>query len=93
MRQTDLKLSSPSIGLLNALSAVAISGGGWRRRGVRGWVFTDELPPADRNVDALRQLAEVGRLRREDVRDAFREKPFYTHRITQFGQNILADAT
>jgi len=92
MGASDLKLSPLSIALLKALSALAASGRGWNRRGVRGWAFSDELPSADRTVDALRRLAEAERVRREDVRDPFRVQPTHIHRITQVGQNILADA-
>ena len=78
--------------LLMALSALAANGKGWNRRGVRGWAFTDELRTEDRSVEALRQLAAAGCIRREDVSDPFRVQPFHIHRIPQVGQNTLADA-
>src|SRR4051812_32978474 len=92
MHELSLKRSPHRMGLLKALSAFSANGKGWNRRGVLGWAFTDELRTEDRSVDALRQLAEAGCIRREDVSDPFRVLSFHIHRITQVGQNTLADA-
>lgn len=92
MNELTLRRSPLRVGLLNALSSLAANGKGWNRRRVRGWAFTDELRTEDRSVDALRQLADAGCIRREDVSDPFRVQPFHIHRITQVGQNTLADA-
>jgi|SRR5215212_7982246 len=93
MARVDISLSQTGVELLKTLSAHAANGKGWRRRGVRGWAFSDELPASVLGIETLRQLAADGRILREDVRDPFRTLPWCLHRITQKGQNIFADAT
>jgi hypothetical protein len=78
--------------LLRALSAFAGERKMWMRRGVRGWAFTDELPQSVILVDQLRRYAQTGLILRENASDPFRAAPMCLHRITQVGQNVVADA-
>ena len=79
------------IGVLRVLSAHAREETGWARKGVRGWVFTDEVPDALAGVN-LTDLAQLGFIVREDVRDPGRKLPLYLNRITQAGEDELAAA-
>lgn len=79
------------LGVLRILSVHAREGTGWARKGVRGWVFTDEVPDALAGVN-LTDLAQLGFILREDVRDPGRRLPLYLNRITQAGEDELAAA-
>lgn len=79
------------LGVLRILSAHARDGTGWTRKGVRGWVFTDEVPDGLAGVN-LTDLAQLGFIVREDVRDPGRKLPLYLNRITQSGEDKLAAA-
>jgi hypothetical protein len=89
--QQGKKLHPYSVELLAALSGFAINCDLWQRRGVRGWAFSEELSYWGLRVDMLVPLAQAGLVWREDVRDPYRSNPFCIHRITQAGQNVLAD--
>lgn len=77
------------LSVLRTLSAHAREGTGWARKGVRGWVFTDEIPDGLAGVN-LTDLAQLGFIVREDVRDPGRRLPLYLNRITQAGEDELA---
>jgi hypothetical protein len=79
------------LGVLRILSTVALEGTGWVRKGVRGWVFTDEVRDGLAGVN-LTDLAQLGFIVREDVRDSGRRLPLYLNRITQAGEDELAAA-
>jgi hypothetical protein len=89
--QTGKKLHEHGVELLSALSGFALKGELWQRRGVRGWAFSEELSYWGLRVDMLVPLAQAGLVWREDVRDPYRSNPLCIHRITQAGQNVLAD--
>lgn len=76
------------LGVLRTLSAHAREGMGWARKGVRGWVFTDEVPDGLAGVN-LTDLALLGFIVREDVRDPGRRLSLYLNRITQAGEDEL----
>jgi hypothetical protein len=78
--------------ILATLSAKVRGTQGWNRRGVRGWVFTDELghiPITDDN--RYPDLGARGLICREDVLDPGRKSPLYLNRITQMGEDHLAE--
>jgi hypothetical protein len=78
--------------ILAALSAKMRNGEGWTRRGVRGWVFTDELGSiAISNDNRYPDLAARGLICREDVQDPGRKAPLYLNRITQAGEDHIAE--
>jgi hypothetical protein len=77
------------LGVLRILSAHARQGTGWARKGVRGWVFTNEVPDGLAGVN-LTDLAQLGFIVREDVCDPGRRLPLYLNRITQAGEDELA---
>lgn len=79
------------LGMLRILRSHAREGTGWARKGVRGWVFTDEVPDGLAGVN-LTDLAQLGFIVREDVRDPGRKLPLYLNRITQAGEDELAAA-
>jgi hypothetical protein len=81
--------SSEKLALLKVLSTRVRAGAGWGRKGVRGWIFTDEFP-SSLAVEHLRELEQGGFLAREDVSDPFRGVPLYLNRITQSGENEVA---
>jgi hypothetical protein len=77
------------IRVLRMLRSLPLEGKGWTRKGVRGWVFTDEVQDGLAGVN-LRDLLQLGMIVREDVRDPGRRLPLYLHRITQVGEDELA---
>lgn len=79
------------IQVLTLLGAAAAQGAGWTRRGVRGWHFTDEMGRIFLAGVHLAQLAREGLVERDDVGDPGRKNPLYVHRITQAGENLLAE--
>lgn len=89
--QTGKKLQPHAVDLLAQLSGFAVNGEMWQRRRVRGWAFSDELSYSGLRVDHLVGLAQSGLVWREDVGDPYRSNPLCIHRITQTGQNVLAD--
>jgi hypothetical protein len=76
--------------VLAHLSARAQENKGWQRRGVRGWVFTDELGNLAFAGELLTAAAARGFAIREDVLDPGRRLPLYINRITQAGEDYLA---
>lgn len=60
------------------------------RRGVRGWHFTDEMGEIFLAGVHLAELAREGLVERDDVGDPGRKTPLYVHRITQAGEDLLA---
>jgi hypothetical protein len=79
------------IQVLTLLGAATAEGTGWTRRGVRGWHFTDEMGGIFLAGVHLAQLAHEGLVERDDVGDPGRKRPLYVHRITQAGENLLAE--
>lgn len=77
------------IRVLRMLRTLALEGKGWTRKGVRGWVFTDEVQDGLAGVN-LTDLLQLGMIVREDVRDPGRRLPLYLNRITQAGEDELA---
>lgn len=85
--------SSRAVGMIQVLallSAHAREKKGWHRRGVRGWVFTDELGKVAFAGELLTAAAARGFAIREDVLDPGRKLPLYINRITQAGEDHLA---
>lgn len=81
--------SSEKLALLKVLSARVREGAGWTRRGVRGWMFTDEFPAA-LAAEHLPALEQGGFIVREDVSGPLRTQPLYLSRITQSGEEEVA---
>lgn len=79
------------IQVLTLLAAAAVEGTGWMRRGISGWTFTDEMGGIFLAGVHLAQLAREGLTERDDVGDPGRKNPLYVHRITQAGENLLAE--
>lgn len=77
--------------ILAALSKRVRSNAGWRRRSVGGWMFTDELKRLGPWGPHLPDLAARGLIRREDALDPGRRAPRYINRITQAGEDHLAE--
>ena len=86
-------LTKQGIAILQALRDFAVQDTMWRRRGVRGWAFSVELPNSAVLVDQLRTFGVRGHVIRDDVRDPFRNSPLHLHRITETGLDALARAT
>lgn len=76
--------------VLAILSSRARENTGWQRRGIRGWMFTDEFGKVAFAADGLTAAAARGLVSREDVLDPGRKLPLYINRITQGGENLLA---
>lgn len=79
------------ISILTVLSDRVRTDTGWQRRGVRGWMLTDELAHLGLPTHLLPDLAARGLIRREDAADPIRERPQYIVRITQAGENEVAE--
>jgi hypothetical protein len=90
--QVRAKYPEQALRLLRFLRSCAVQGEGWQRRGVRGWLFTPELTGQfPLCADHLTRFFREGRIVRADVRDAVRTNPINVHRITQAGENLLAE--
>ena len=90
--QPRARYSEQALHLLRFLRSFALQGEGWQRRGVRGWVFTPELTSRfPLCADHLTRFFRDGLISRDDVRDAIRTNPINVHRITQAGENLLAE--
>lgn len=91
-RPQQTRREDEELQILATISAKVRSNHGWTRRGVRGWVFTDELghiPITDDN--RYPDLGARGLICREDVLDPGRKSPLYLNRITQMGEDHLAE--
>ena len=73
---------------LRVLRDCAVAGRGWRRRGVRGWLFTDELPPCA--PAALAGRAQHGLVLTDHVPEPGRRPRLALHRITPAGADAVA---
>jgi hypothetical protein len=77
--------------ILAALSTRVRSDAGWHRRNVGGWMFTDELNQLGPWGAHLPHMAALGLIRREDALEPGRRAPRYINRITQAGEDYLAE--
>lgn len=73
---------------LGILRDCAATGRGWRRRGVPGWLFTDELPTCGAAV--LASLVHRGLVHTDQVAEPGRPPTLALHRITPVGADALA---
>lgn len=77
--------------ILAALSRRVRDNAGWHRRSVGGWMFTNELKRLGLWGSQIPDMAARGLIRREDALDPGRRAPRYINRITQAGENHLAE--
>jgi len=79
------------IAVLILLHHEAYSQTGWRRRGVAGWRFREELEsvPDMKLPEVLPYLTGRGWLDRVDVREPSRGKPLWIYRISQRGARVI----
>jgi hypothetical protein len=77
--------------ILAALSMRVRINAGWHRRSVGGWMFTDELKRLGPWGTRLPDMAARGLIRWEDALDPGRSTPRYINRITQAGEDHLAE--
>lgn len=79
--------------MLRVLRSCLQENGGWKWRGVRGWMFTYDFPYHLSGLASgfLSTLADNYLVDREDVRDPFVQRPVNLYRITQLGIDLLAD--
>lgn len=85
---------------LHPIDAIALTyfqnleaaGGGYERRGVRGWARLEDAQIATGHSLAVRVLAVYGRglLQRDDVRPPGHVRPLWVYRITQPGADLMA---
>lgn len=89
---TTRKLNPLDLLVLETLRDVAVAERGWRRRGVRGWMFYEEVRDTlGRHVpEVLPRLARRGWAERIDVAEEGRGRPVSLHRITDEGLRVLA---
>lgn len=87
-------LSPLEAGILTYLSGEALRGGGWLRRGVRGWRLYSEVKDEQQDAyiaERLPHLARLGLLDRLDVVEFGRRRATLLYRITQEGERRLAE--
>lgn len=93
---TRRAINSDEIDVLTVLQAVAVTGQGWRRGRVRGWLLGNELSKRLQSRVAnleIYRLREAGLVSGEAVFDAGRAKrPVVLWRITQAGAGALAQS-
>ena len=77
--------------ILGALSRRVRDNAGGQRRSVGGWMFTDELKRLGLCRSHIPDMAARGLIRREDALDPGRSAPRYINRITQAGEDYLAE--
>lgn len=77
---------------LDWLRKLEAGGGGYRRRGVRGWARREEAE-AGAGVflwERLPKLHRAGLVDRDDVRSPGRTRPLWLYRVTEAGVRVLA---
>lgn len=77
---------------LACLYVEAVDDRGWRRRGVRGWRFPDEVKVLTRKSmsEDLPILAQRGMVDRIGIRQAHRKLPIWIYRISSRGVQALS---
>lgn len=77
--------------ILQQLAVALLNDRGWKHRGMRGWMFSDEFDrlPVAMDHGARSQLLRDMMIERDDVHDPGRRQPQYLFRITQFGFEVL----
>lgn len=89
----SLERDSSSQTAMRYLLDLAIRGGGYEYRGVRGWAHSDDgkWDTRARFSDRLARLAGAGFLVRADVRTHGRQKPNWIYRIAEQGAACVTD--